>query len=473
MTEVTGGPNDGNSGALRVAPREKTRGKERLGLHRDRAGELFNDFQAIYQRTGQSLEVDFRALLPEIAAKDRATHLLHPYPAKLLRHIPALALAAPQLSSPGGLVFDPFCGSGTTLVEAFLAEHPAVGLDVNPLAVLLSRVKTSPIDEHLATDQLAGVVSKARSRRARSPEIPDRLEYWFHAKQLRQLCYLRDSIHRVEEPQVQAAFQLALSATAREVSLANPRVSVPVRLKPEVYPEGHELRKRLTARLREVETIDVIARFSLIADRTIRGIARLAGQDVHPRVSVECGDARFDDQSPAAGSVDLVVTSPPYLGAQKYIRATSLNMLCLDLADDSRLKQLQRISVGREFFRKEEYSDETISGIAQADSVIDRCRAKNPLRAHLAVEYLRDMRLCIDTMTSTIRNDGVLVLVAGGNHLCEEPFDTPAYLATLCQEAGLRLELELVDTIRSRGLMTRRNREASPIATERVLVFRK
>lgn len=66
-----------------------------------------------------------------------------------------------------------------------------------------------------------------------------------------------------------------------------------------------------------------------------------------------------------------------------------------------------------------------------------------------------------------------MVLVAGGNHLCDKEFDTPAYLRYLCEEQDLSLELQLTDTIRSRGLMTRRNQTASPIATERVMVFRK
>src|ERR1043166_7454846 len=71
------------------------------------------------------------------------THGLHPYPAKFIPQIPRQLIAelAPR---DGSIVLDPFCGSGTTLVEAQAAGLPAFGIDSHPLATLIARVKTRP-----------------------------------------------------------------------------------------------------------------------------------------------------------------------------------------------------------------------------------------------------------------------------------------------------------------------------------------
>jgi SAM-dependent methyltransferase len=435
------------------------------------AEQIYASLLSSYNRAGKSVEVDFRELIPNVGSVDRATHLLHSYPAKLLRHIPALVVSSPQLCPEKALVLDPFCGSGTTLVEAFLAGRSATGIDVNPLAVLISKVKTTPIQAPDAYRGLKQVLARARQDGIGGRSHSDRLTYWYHDRQLQELCCLRDALAVVTDQQTLDLMKVALSATARDVSLANPRISVPVRLRPEAYPKDHALRDRLATRLNRLERVNVVAAFSEAAEKAIGSVERLRPFASGQTVSAELGDARSAATDPS--QVDLILTSPPYLGAQKYIRATSLNLLCLEIADSAELKRLQKQSIGREFFRKEEYADARATGIKDADRVISRCRASNPMRAHLAAEYLADMRSALAAMVARLRTGGALVLIVGGNQLCGEEFDTPAYLRTLCVELGLTVELQLIDTIRSRGLMTRRNREASPIAAERVLVFRK
>ena len=73
------------------------------------------------------------------------THSLHPYPAKYIPQIPNALIQ--ELSSVGDTVLDPFCGSGTTLVEALLLKRHAVGVDANPLACLIARAKTTRLTE--------------------------------------------------------------------------------------------------------------------------------------------------------------------------------------------------------------------------------------------------------------------------------------------------------------------------------------
>ena len=99
-----------------------------------------------YRNQHKPITVNFRRIVPALNSSDRFTHLIHPYPAKLLVHIPFFFLANDLLSKPGDTVLDPFCGSGTVLFEAQLANRLAYGADANPLARLIARVKTTPLN---------------------------------------------------------------------------------------------------------------------------------------------------------------------------------------------------------------------------------------------------------------------------------------------------------------------------------------
>src|SRR5258708_21408568 len=79
-----------------------------------------------FDLTGETVEVNFRELVPMHSGIDRATHLIHPYPAKLLPNIPLFFLNS-GLAKRGSTVMDPFCGTGTVLLESLLSGKNCVG----------------------------------------------------------------------------------------------------------------------------------------------------------------------------------------------------------------------------------------------------------------------------------------------------------------------------------------------------------
>src|SRR4030067_2824953 len=74
------------------------------------------------------------------------THGFHKYPAKFIPHIPKWAINKYLAGQKNKTILDPFCGSGTTLVEGILAGHNVIGIDVDPLSALISKVKTTLVD---------------------------------------------------------------------------------------------------------------------------------------------------------------------------------------------------------------------------------------------------------------------------------------------------------------------------------------
>ena len=84
--------------------------------------------------------------LDAIQDKNYLTHGIHPYPAKFVPQIPGAIIDA--YSKPGDTILDPFCGSGTTLLESIIRGRNALGIDINPIATLISRAKVTPLKDH-------------------------------------------------------------------------------------------------------------------------------------------------------------------------------------------------------------------------------------------------------------------------------------------------------------------------------------
>lgn len=415
---------------------------------------------------------------------DRFTHLLHPYPAKLLVHIPFFFLANDLLSKPGDIVLDPFCGSGTVLLEAQLANRHAFGVDANPLARLIARVKTTPLDPASLKRALSDVLKRIPLKPSGEPPDVVNLEHWFYPGTIKQLQCLQEAIERVRPPAVRDFFLVCFSVSIRKVSLADPRLSVPVRLKLGQYPESHPFQEKSDTHLRNLRRVRVSDLFERVTRANIARVERFQGDTIQtPLIEVMCSDARHliheyslngKGNSPLADeSVQLIITSPPYPGAQKYIRSSSLSLGWLRLCATSDLRAHKGRMIGREEFTKAECQRVSTTNIVKADTVLAGIRKRSPVRAMIAATYLNEMWIAMREMYRVLKPGGHVVLVAANNRIAGKTFHTVDYLQTIAQESGLSLTASFIDAIKSRGLMTKRNHTASVITREWVLVFTK
>lgn len=418
-----------------------------------------------YRVSGQAQEVSFRELVPWIKVGERATHYLHSYPAKLLPHIAHFFLAASNLSKKEDIVLDPFGGTGTVVLEAALAGHQALYSDSNPLARLISGVKTSPLGREELLLGYESILERFKLSRARTAPDVVNITHWFEPKVIRDLCRLKASVEAEEKLGIRNFFLTTFSAIIRKVSLADPRLSVPVKLK--AY-EGARVTK----------IISVIEAFNDQFHSNLKRMSKMQHLNSQFPVVKCCGiDARSlkcdNGARLAAESVGLIITSPPYAGAQKYIRASSLNLGWLGFISSKELRSLEDLNIGREHLPKSQYSKVIPTGIAEADSALAEIFLVNPLRSAIAALYLIEMRQALTEAARVLKKGGRLVLVIGNNEVCGREFKSSDYLQCICEEVGLNIELKLIDAIKSRGLMTKRNRSASLITREWVLVFNK
>jgi SAM-dependent methyltransferase len=299
-------------------------------------------------------------------------HGFHSYPARL--HPQTAARLIEAFSPSTGHVLDPFCGSGTVLVEARRLGRNATGVDANPLAVELSWLKTGGLgDEQIAElEPSAHAVAEhaeARRKRKAGPTRPygqvDRSLFSVHV--LLELDGLRDGIRTIRPAPVQRALALVLSSLLTKVSLRTGDTTE--ELTPRRLAAGH------TARLFFRKTEELARRLRDFHAQVRPGV---------PLPTVELGDAR-SLACLGPSSVDLVVTSPPYPGNYDYYQqhAPRLRWLGLD---------------GRSFEQREIGSRRRLGG-----------------RGHGAAlgDWERDLGACLGEMRRVLRPQGVAVLVLG------------------------------------------------------------
>ena len=423
--------------------------------------EVYEALHGQYQRTRAPIEVNFRKLAPFNSGVDRLTHLIHSYPAKVLLNIPFFFLHCDQMGNVGHLR-DPFCGSGTVLLEGMVRGWRVSGADSNPLARLISRVKLTALD----VEEISAAAKTTRDhwKRDWQPFLPVvDVNFWFAKDAQEKLGGLSAAIEREQNGQLRDFLSVCLSSCVRKASFADPRLSVPVRA------------ADISAQWADAERYDVLELFEVAVSDNLRRVAMLSGLQQRPAPEVSISDdARHLREYPLSSScVDLVVTSPPYVGAQKYIRATSLNLGWLGLVPTGKLRDLEDQSIGREHYRKNEYQDLVLPEHGVAHKQLKKIKKQNPLRAHIASKYLIEMTEAITEIVRVVRQGGKVILIVGNNTVAGEEFGTSRYIQQLSMASGLRLELELVDDIRSRGLMTKRNRTAGLISREYIQVYSK
>ncbi|QNB05771.1 restriction endonuclease [Herbaspirillum frisingense] len=257
------------------------------------------------------------------------THGLHIYKGKFYPQL-AKGLINQLALEPGAKILDPFCGSGTTLLEGHLNGYATYGCDLNPLASLIARAKTQiiEVDPDLVTEVVSAVLDTIENPPADFPvnleqfpeECLEEIARWFATPIAQKLNWLLAVIRSGSDGTVREFLEVIFSSIVRDVSQQEPT----------------DLRIRYRKEL--LEDADVLglfkAQLSLQFER-IEKFWKIRGYAPHQFLSTHAtyGDNRLTETYDALGlsddSVDLVLTSPPYAMALPYIDTDRLSLLTL------------------------------------------------------------------------------------------------------------------------------------------------
>ena len=223
------------------------------------------------------------------------THGFHTYPAMF---IPQIARKLIQVfSHEGETVCDIFCGSGTTLVESSLLNRNSIGIELNPLAVLIAKVKTTPIDPRTLTNSLQEILDNYKNIKNIYPPKFTNIDFWFSETIIKDLTRLRQTIQNISEENVRNFFSVCFSEIVRIVSFTRHKEF-------KLFRDKDKLDKSFRP--------NVINEFMKMCENNILGMKEYV-HDVTSNINAKIilGDSTKDNGIPA-NSIDFIITSPPY-----------------------------------------------------------------------------------------------------------------------------------------------------------------
>lgn len=330
---------------------------------------------------------------------------IHPFPARMA---PDLALEHIMRLDEGSIVLDPMAGSGTVLRQAARSGHTAIGFDMDPLAVLMSRVATSPCNLDMLVPLAVRAVDEAMivdGRKVtlpwidRDPETKKFINFWFAQPQrlaLRKLVHVFFASRTFQKtPSEKMALLLAMSrlivtkeqraSLARDTSHSRPH-KVADENDFDVFPEFIKSTKRLQSILSEETLTDT--------------------------TSVNLGDAR-NMHGVANGYVDAVITSPPYLNAIDYLRGHRMSLVWMGYSIPD-LRAIRSNSIGAE--KRPDTGNQTAIVNAIVSDVGDITALS---RRHLGMveRYAGDLNGLMAEISRTLRAGGRATFVVGNSCL--------------------------------------------------------
>ena len=344
-----------------------------------------------------------------------------------------------------GTVLDPFAGVGTTLVEADRAGHEAIGFEINPYAAFASRtklkahrIKLAALNDaiHQCREFLHGTEARGAAPRTKPPEGFRTRSPFYSPKVLRKVLLVQDFIASQKTRTVADAFRLAFAATMVEYSN---------------YSYEPSLGRKSAVGRPEVEDFPVM--------ETIVGKAALMAEDAGWYRRVRNGRRRKDGRVFSGSffdgcralpceSVDLVITSPPYLNNYHYNRNTRPHLYWLGFCSSPRdLKRLEALNFGTYWQNARDRERIDLAPEIQDQEILDaigEVRARNPEKgvyggsgwANYATLYFNDCARFAAGMRWCLRPGAKALVVVGNSILQGVQIPTDRFLAKIAERQG-------------------------------------
>jgi DNA modification methylase len=367
------------------------------------------------------------------------THGLHEYPARMIPQIAKRLILT--YSKETGRIIDPFCGSGTTLVEARLAKRYSVGIDINPFSVLLSKVKATPIDFKGIDFDLAAFLKMLEVDHAdakKKGSLPDppihifkNLLHWFKESVARDLEFLHEKIEtEIENNDVKDLLKVAFSDTVFRTSYIDLRSSRFIRTIPKEKLTDFNPNVLAQFRKKSMECVHQINLFT----RKIRNLESEWKRE-RPAVTVIKQDAR--NLRFRAEQFDAAITSPPY-GEEKntvgYSRWAKLSLIWLGLDGDaiktSESQTLGAISAVNAKELLETLPSPTASTLMKTILEHDESRIRD------ALPFFFDYLTALKEMHRVLKPDSHCCIVIGDRSIRKKQLDMEKVTVELAKAAG-------------------------------------
>jgi hypothetical protein len=320
-------------------------------------------------------------------------------------------------------------GSGTVLAVARSKGHRTIGTDLDPLAVLLSKVWTTPIDQGQTLRKAKEVLIRARKvftslsyanayPKKSDEETKQFIRYWFDAYARRQLTALSMAIAGVRDGKIRSALWCAFSRLIITKSAGASRAMDLAHSRPH--------RKHAYAPIKPFN------RF-LKAAEIVSSNCPALGTPSGPAATVEQGDARSLDL--VDGSVDLVLTSPPYLNAIDYMRCSKFSLVWMGHTISS-LREIRGEAIGAEVACSKAGQVETVSEVIRSLRLAPKLSSRD---RGVLIHYVWDMHETLRETARVLKKQGRAIYVVGDSTVRGTFIRNSTIVSRVAQRHGLEL----------------------------------
>jgi len=356
------------------------------------------------------------------------THGLHKYPAKFFPELPKWLIQ--KYSKSGDKIIDPFSGSGTSNIEALLLNRNSMGIDIDPFARFMSKVKTTKLNMKelkCAEKEIFKLLLKYDKNLVNRNDIPDfpYIEHWFEPFILLELTYIKHIINTLDTTtSIRNFYLLCFSSIIRKISNASNECTRTV------------IRKNHN---KNIKPLDALHKFYNAVVINILGYEDFHNSmpeniTVEFPVDMDARNIKVDE-----GSFDFAITSPPYINAVDYPRTHQLELYWLGLCSNS-LVDLKKKHIGTENVYAKDYKKLHLIGIVELDKKLEKVFKQDPRRAYIAYKYFKDMRKNLFEVHKALKVGGRYALVVGNNNIRGEAFENWKYLMELAKEVGFSVD---------------------------------
>jgi DNA modification methylase len=391
------------------------------------------------------LDIDYSWSFSDKTRKDTAyiTHGYHRYPAKFIPQLVSRLIE--KYTKEGDLVVDPFGGCGTTLVESKVMGRPSVGVDINPVAVLITKAKITPINPQKIEKAFAVLKDKldkySNDIKIKAPEH-ERIDYWFKPEEKKKLSFIFAEISKLKDQDIRDFFYCGFSNILKNCSIWLQKSNKPTR----------DLNKKPS---------DPIPTFYKQIEMMMRGNERfyqLLKEKNYLDVpsQVYCTDARTIPIE--NNSVSLIVTSPPYVTSYEYADLHQLTALWLEYTKD--LSDFRKRFIGTSYHNKKEL----ILNSDVAEKIQNELLEKDKKTAEEVSTYFSEMNQVFVEMKRILKKGGKICIVIGNTKLKGVEILNAEVFAEQLQNLGLNIVDIIKREIPSKNLPSIRDEKTGKFA---------
>ncbi len=376
-------------------------------------------------------------------------------------------------------ILDPFCGSGTTLVEGIIAGYNVIGVDIDPLSALISKVKTTQIEENQLNLISTWLIAEINSKRE-GAFIPDceSIEHWFTNEAIKKLSLIRTLINQIPNEfgvsekvkDIQDLLLICFSSIIRRVSNADNESQ-------KTYVSHTKVKEP-----NEVNTL-FFSQLDMFVDRVIK-FTSVTNSESKNKI-IQSSSSEYLSDKLNGIRIDLAITSPPYIKAIDYIYNQMVELFWIgdlfQMQTQTKQNEKKVNYIGNKQISKSEFNKytpyNTILNIAKLDNklqlIFDTDKKNGHKHSYVTYKYFNEMEKHFVEMAKCLSSGVHYIMVVGDSNVSEIFIDTADFLVDIAERNGFRINNKWGYKIKNRFMRFDRKGRGGIIEIDWVLDFQR